>query len=84
MEPMSFQNHVHRLRPIVKEVDPRYLRVLSYSLASRSWASTRAAGNKTHDPEPVPQPLGRVGRTAAVASQNRQSRIRLLPCLTAM
>ena len=24
VEPMSFQNHVHRLRPIVEEVDPRF------------------------------------------------------------
>ena len=49
VEPMSFQNHVHRLRPIVKEVDPRFY-VYFLQAGFTQLGIYEGAGNKTTIP----------------------------------
>ena len=49
VEPMSFQNHVHRLRPIVEEVDPRFY-VYFLQCGFTQLGIYEGAGNKTTIP----------------------------------
>ncbi len=49
VEPMSFQNHVHRLRPIVEEVDPRFYVYFRQS-GFTQLGIYEGAGNKTTIP----------------------------------
>ena len=49
VEPMSFQNHVHRLRPIVEEVDPRFY-VYFLLCGFTQLGIYEGAGNKTTIP----------------------------------
>ena len=49
VEPMSFQNHVHRLRPIVEEVDPRFY-VYFLQAGFTQLGIYEGAGNKTTIP----------------------------------
>ena len=49
VEPMSFQNHVHRLRPIVEEVDPRFC-VYFLQSGFTQLGIYEGAGNKTTIP----------------------------------
>ena len=49
MEPMSFQNHVHRLRPIVKGVEPRFY-VYFLQCAFTQLGIFEGAGNRTTIP----------------------------------
>ena len=49
VEPMSFQNHVHRLRPIVEEVDPRFY-VYFLQSGFTQLGIYEGAGNKTTIP----------------------------------
>ena len=49
VEPMSFQNHVHRLRPIVGEVDPRFY-VYFLQSGFTQLGIYEGAGNKTTIP----------------------------------
>ena len=49
VEPMSFQNHVHRLRPIVEEVDPRFY-VYCLQSGFTQLGIYEGAGNKTTIP----------------------------------
>ena len=49
VEPMSFQNHVHRLRPIVEEVEPRFY-VYFLQSGFTQLGIYEGAGNKTTIP----------------------------------
>ena len=49
VEPMSFQNHLHRLRPIVEEVEPRFY-VYFLQSAFTQLGIFEGAGNKTTIP----------------------------------
>ena len=49
VEPMSFQNHLHRLRPIVEEVEPRFF-VYFLQSAFTQLGIFEGAGNKTTIP----------------------------------
>ncbi len=49
VEPLSFQNHVHRLRPIVEEVDPRFY-VYFLQSGFTQLGIYEGAGNKTTIP----------------------------------
>lgn len=49
VEPMSFQNHLHRLRPITDEVDPRFY-VYFLQCAFTQLGIFEGAGNKTTIP----------------------------------
>ena len=65
VEPMSFQNHLHRLRPVSSDVDPRFY-VFFLQSAFTQLGLYEGAGNKTTIPNlsrsrlaglDVPQPL---------------------------
>ena len=65
VEPMSFQNHLHRLRPIVEEVEPRFY-VYFLQSAFTQLGIFEGAGNRTTIPNlsrsrlaalEVPQPI---------------------------
>lgn len=49
VEPISFQNHIHRLRPIVEEVEPRFY-VYFLQCAFTQLGIFEGAGNKTTIP----------------------------------
>ena len=75
IETMSFQNHLHRLRPIVEEVDPRFY-VYFLQSAFTQLGIFEGAGNKTTIPNlsrnrlaglEVPQPELDQQRTIATA-----------------
>ena len=81
IEPMSFQNHLHRLRPIVQDVEPRFY-VYFLQSAFTQLGLFEGTGNKTTIPNisrsrlaaldlPHP-PLAEQRAIAAVLSQVRQ------------
>ena len=82
VETMSFQNHLHRLRPIVEEVDPRYY-VYFLQSAFTQLGLFEGAGNKTTIPNlsrsrlaglKVPQPpLGEQQAIGAALSRVRDA-----------
>ena len=82
IETMSFQNHLHRLRPIVKEVEPRFY-VYFLQSAFTQLGIFEGAGNKTTIPNlsrsrlaalEVPHPpLVEQQATAAVLGQLRKA-----------
>ena len=58
VQTMSFRNHLHRLRPIVEEVEPRFYVYFLQSAFHATW-HIRGCGKQDDDPEPLAEPVGR-------------------------